>query len=181
MKKHDRVSPAFLEVDFHSTVKIPAAKTREIQKWLNLASPVVERLIKNRILPGFKGHLVYVSLMICGDSRMKKLNSQYRNKDLVTDVLSFPSQENLRSQKKIIQHEIFLGDLAICHSRIQKQAREFSIGYMDEFIHLFFHGLIHLMGFDHELSKTEEKLMQKWEKKALAEFSKIKKGSSKAP
>ncbi len=172
MKKHQ-----FLNVDFHSTVKLSAATQKELILWLNWASPVVERLIKNKILPGFKGKTVSVSLLICGDARIKKLNSDYRNKNKVTDVLSFPSIENLREQSKFIDSDLFLGDLAICHPQTLRQSKEFSIGYLDEFIHLFFHGLLHLMGFDHEISKKEEKLMQDWEQKALAEFSQIKKGS----
>jgi probable rRNA maturation factor len=60
---------------------------------------------------------------------------------------------------------------------VRQQAKQFNISYMDEFIHLFFHGLIHLMGYDHEISEEEERLMQLWEKLALDNFSKKKKGA----
>jgi probable rRNA maturation factor len=49
---------------------------------------------------------------------------------------------------------------------------------MDEFIHLFFHGVIHLMGFDHEISLKEEKIMEAWEEVALKKFGDLKRKSS---
>jgi probable rRNA maturation factor len=76
---------------------------------------------------------------------------------------------------ELLSPEIFLGDLAICHRKIIEQARDFDITYWDEFIHLVIHGMIHLMGYDHEISPTEERIMQEWENVSLNLFSKIKK------
>lgn len=173
MKKH------FLNVDFDSSIKLTPAEKKKLELWLSWASPVVETLLlKQDIIPKLKGvKCLRVSLLLCGEAKIKKLNSEYRQKDYVTDVLSFPSSENLRKSLKdaeIFDGEIFVGDLAICHQKTKKQAKEFGITYMDEFIHLFFHGLIHLMGYDHEISLKEEKLMEEWEKKALDLFSKTK-------
>ncbi len=173
MKKH------FLLVDFDSAVKLTPAEKKKIDLWLSWASPVVESLIlKKELIPKLKGvKSLRVSLLLCGETKIRKLNREYRQKDYATDVLSFPSSENLRKSLKdaeIFNGEIFVGDLAICHQKTQKQAREFKISYMDEFIHLFFHGLIHLVGYDHEISSKEETLMEEWEKKALDLFSKVK-------
>jgi probable rRNA maturation factor len=97
----------------------------------------------------------------------------------VTDVLSFATYENLR--KKTVQEDrLFLGDLAICHTQTKRQAAKFGISYFDEFIHLFFHGVIHLMGYDHEISMNEERMMQKWEDEALKRFSDYKKRPANA-
>ena len=71
---------------------------------------------------------------------------------------------------------VFLGDLAISVPTARRQAKEFNISVWDEFIHLYFHGLLHLMGYDHDISAIEEKLMQKWEDKALTLLSAKKKG-----
>lgn len=173
MKKH------FLLVDFDSAVKLEPLEKKKIDLWLSWASPVVESLLlKKGIIPKLKGvKSLRVSLLLCGEAKIRKLNRDYRQKDYVTDVLSFPSSENLRKSLKdaeIFDGELFVGDLAICHQKTKKQAREFSISYMDEFIHLFFHGLIHLIGYDHEISLKEEKLMEEWEKVALDLFSKTK-------
>jgi probable rRNA maturation factor len=177
MKKHP-----FMQPEFHSSVKLSKAQEFKISKWLAMAGLVMEKLIRdeNILHPSWTKEVtsIRVSILLCGEAKIKKLNSDYRNKDKVTDVLSFPSYENLRKTKpksELIGSELFLGDLAICHQRVNKQAREFSISYWDEFIHLFMHGMIHLMGYDHELSVKEEKEMEGWENQALNLFSKIKK------
>ncbi|MGE3611846.1 MAG: rRNA maturation RNase YbeY [Bacteriovoracaceae bacterium] len=170
MKKHP-----FLQVDFVSTVKLSKSEQAKIAKWLNIASEVMEKLVERKIIKS-KVSQMSVSLLICGDAKIKQINKEFRQKDKVTDVLSFPSLDNLRNSH-LKTHEIFLGDLAICHGATKRQAKEFSISYFDEFIHLFFHGVIHLLGYDHEISEKEEKLMQKWEDLALKLFSEIKKGA----
>ena len=168
MKKHP-----FLQVDYHSTVKFSPSEERQIKKCLQLAGEVVHDLFKKKIIPASVKKLE-VSLLICGDARIRELNREYRLKDKVTDVLSFPAHEDLR--KRIFKGDVlFLGDLAICHPQTRRQAKQFNITYWDEFIHLFFHGLIHLLGYDHEISMEEEELMEGWEQEALKTFSKIKK------
>lgn len=171
MKKHP-----FLNVDYQSKVKFTPSEQRQLDKWLYLAGDVLQDLFKKKIIPTKKVKQLHVSLLICGDARIRELNREHRNKDKVTDVLSFPANEDMRSS--IYGHsELFLGDLAICHPQTKRQAKKFKIRYMDEFIHLFFHGVIHLMGYDHEISEKEEKVMEEWEQKALKKFSDIKKGS----
>lgn len=177
MKKH-----SFIQVDFHPTVKLTKSEEAKISKWLEMASQVMEQMIKkkNLIHPSWlKNTTAFkVSVLLCGEDKIKKLNRDYRNKDKVTDVLSFPTFESLRQPKTSNDFTgslILLGDLAICHQRTNKQAKEFEISYFDEFIHLFIHGTIHLMGYDHEVSPKEEELMEDWENQALNLFSKIKK------
>lgn len=171
MKKH-----LSLRIDENVTVKFSPKERKQMKLWLGWTSEVLQQLFKEGLLAKDpKLDAVHVSLLVCGDARIRELNREHRQKDKVTDVLSFPAQENLRSGKAKIQGELFLGDLAICHPQTKRQAKEFAIGYWDEFIHLFFHGLLHLVGYDHELSRKEEKLMQKWEDRALELFSEIKK------
>ena len=147
-----------------------------------MASLVIEELIKKHkiIHPTWTKDAVAfkISVLLCGEAKIKKLNCDYRNKDKVTDVLSFPTFENLRQPKSKNDFTgtlILLGDLAICHQKIIKQAKAFDISYLDEFIHLFLHGALHLMGYDHEKSAQEEKVMEEWENKALNLFTKTKK------
>lgn len=176
MKKH-----SFIQVDFQSAVKLAPKDLTKMSKWLNMASDVMEQLVKKEEMIHAswlkKSDAIRVSVLLCGEAKIKKLNREYRGKDYVTDVLSFPTHESLRTTRPkdiFPAPEIFLGDLAICHQKAIKQAKEFDITYWDEFIHLYMHGLIHLMGYDHEISSKEEKLMQKWEKEALDLFSKLK-------
>ncbi|HXH75826.1 MAG TPA: rRNA maturation RNase YbeY [Bacteriovoracaceae bacterium] len=164
MKKHP-----FLQVEYQSTVKLSPADEQKLKLWLSHASQVAEKLASEGLTPK-KITSLKVSLLICGDTRIKVLNRDHRNKDKVTDVLSFPSNEPFVFGP-------FLGDMAICMPQAKRQAKEFKIGIWDEFIHLFFHGLLHLIGYDHEISLAEEKKMQKWEDRALELFSKKRKGA----
>lgn len=170
MKKHP-----FLVVEWQATVKFSEAERRKLNRWLDLAGLALAQLQKEGVVPGTITNYS-VSLLICGDKRIQDLNRDHRGKDMVTDVLSFPAADGLRKNKKL-QGPVFLGDLAICLPQARRQAREFKIDLWDEFIHLFFHGLLHLMGYDHELSAKDEKLMQAWEDRALTIFSHKKKGS----
>jgi len=171
MKKHH-----FLQLDYHSTVRLTAPELKKVSLWLNYAGDVLSYLFDQKIVSIQKPKTLHISLMICGDEKIRKINREFRHKDKVTDVLSFPAHENLR-KSKMKQDVLFLGDLAICHQQTKRQAKEFNISYYDEFIHLFFHGVIHLLGYDHEVSLKEEKLMEKWENLALEKFSEIKKGA----
>lgn len=109
---------------------------------------------------------VNLGMTLCGKAKIKSLNREYRQKDYVTDVLSFPVYENLRPDKKVKEKSLShmeLGDLVICREKALSQSKEFEITYEQEVIHLAVHGFLHLLGFDHELSLKEEKIMEKEE------------------
>ena len=117
-----------------------------------------------------------LSLHLCADSKMKSLNSKYRKINKTTDVLSFPLHLDLyKSKKKMFFAVDHLGDIFISYPRVKLQAKDFLITVEDEFYHLAAHGLLHLLGFDHERSMLEEKLMKEEEKKILRKISKLKK------
>lgn len=94
-----------------------------------------------------------ISLLICGDSQIKELNKEYREKDYATDVLSFPMADNPYDEGGM------LGDIVISLDTAKKQAQEADIALEREISFLFIHGLLHLMGFDHELGEAEEEEM----------------------
>ncbi len=109
-----------------------------------------------------------LSVHECDEDKICQLNQQYRGKNKKTDVLSFPIHENLRANSiKESGDIIHLGDIYICKEVALEQSSRFELSYEEEFIHLFFHGFLHLCGFDHELSPSEEKLMQKHETQLL--------------
>lgn len=121
---------------------------------------------------------IMINLNLVGDDYIMELNREYRNKPKITDVLSFPLQENLRAGEfDDFLPEIELGDLFVCHSVCQNQAIEFSLTYIEEFVHLVTHGFLHLCGYDHEVSEEEEKLQEKFEKEILEKYSQLKKGA----
>ena len=80
-----------------------------------------------------------VTVAIVSDARVRALNRQYRRKDKVTDVLSFPSGERG-----------YLGDVVIAAGVAARQAREAGHTLATELRVLALHGLLHLLGYDHE-------------------------------
>jgi len=172
----------FLEYDLKSSVSLSSAEKKKLVDYLRLSSLVFEHLQRKGHLPK-KLKKIQLSILICGDKKIKSLNLHFRQKNKVTDVLSFPSHENLRESDNYPVYQdntLFLGDLAICFPQAKRQAKKFNIGIWDEFIHLFFHGSLHLLGFDHEISQEEEVIMQKLEDWCLELFSK-KKGARSSP
>ena len=97
----------------------------------------------------------------CRTNEVKELNRQYRGKDKDTDVLSFPLFENLEELTEAVP--AILGDIYISIDQAQIQAKEFDIDLSSELIHLIIHGFFHLIGYDHERSSEEEKLMSELE------------------
>jgi len=109
-----------------------------------------------------------IELSLVHEKVIQEINSEHRDKNKVTDVLSFPAQDSIRhGEFEILNSELVLGDIVICHEVCSHQASEHGISYKDEFIHLFVHSLVHLYGYDHELSPEEEVIMEEKEKLIL--------------
>ncbi|KAM0896779.1 hypothetical protein ACQ4PT_022993 [Festuca glaucescens] len=105
---------------------------------------------------------VEVSLLLCDDGFIRKLNKEWRDEDHATDVLSM-SQHIPGLDIPILQ----LGDLVISVETARRQAEERGHTLLDEMRILTVHGLLHLLGFDHELSKEAEEEMEKEEEQIL--------------
>lgn len=139
-----------------------------------LQTVLAKNLTKNPHFAGVKD--VSMTMTLCGKTKIRTLNKQYRQKDYVTDVLSFPIYDNLRPDKKPRGRNLSqmdLGDLVICKEKALSQAREFEITYEQEVVHLAVHGFLHLIGFDHEISVKEEKIMEAHESELVGQVYKI--------
>lgn len=100
---------------------------------------------------------VELSLVICSNQKIRALNKQYRKKDKTTDVLSFPLYNSIKELKKLSYAD--LGDIYIALPVTKRQARELNLPLENEIIFLLIHGLLHLIGYDHERSLKDEKIM----------------------
>lgn len=89
-----------------------------------------------------------LSLLVVGERRMRELNLKHRGVGAVTDVLSFPLWVSRRDFPA--KGEFPLGDIVICAPRAQAQAKEAGHSLTREVRFLLAHGLVHLMGYDHE-------------------------------
>ncbi len=94
-----------------------------------------------------------VSIVIGNDRLLHRLNLEYRQMDVPTDVLSFPSGEVDPDTSSL-----YLGDVVISLPRAQEQASAEGHLLAEELQLLVVHGILHLLGFDHEESKDKKKM-----------------------
>lgn len=100
-----------------------------------------------------------VSLTFCDNKHIKELNSEYRNKDSATDVLSFPMYDFLHGDTPTDGGTAELGDIVISLERAAEQAESFGHSMKREVAFLTVHSVLHLLGYDHEVSDEDEKVM----------------------
>ncbi|MBP2638128.1 MAG: ybeY [Firmicutes bacterium] len=110
-----------------------------------------------------------VSVVLADDEYIHKLNRQYRNKDVPTDVLSFAmndqsaddAEPDIADTPEDI--EILLGDIVISLETAARQAVEFGHSLERELAYLTIHGMLHLLGYDHECEEDKTEMRQEEE------------------
>ncbi|QKF82445.1 rRNA maturation RNase YbeY [Halarcobacter ebronensis] len=100
-----------------------------------------------------------IELLVVNNETIKELNKEYRNIDKATDVLSFPLEFEMENMP--------LGSIVISIDFVEEKAKEYGHTFDDELKLLFIHGLLHLLGFDHEVDngehrEEEERLIEKY-------------------
>ncbi len=113
--------------------------------------------IYNKNNETFKNNTIYCTLLLSGSKEIKKLNFKFRKKNKSTDVLSFPFYKkkelnNILKKEK----EVYLGDMIINLSKIRNKKN--IVNFKSEFNILWVHGLVHLLGYDHEREKDFKKM-----------------------
>jgi probable rRNA maturation factor len=103
---------------------------------------------------------------------MAQLNNAYRGVKKSTDVLSFETGISIHGRKV----NDILGDIVINVQRAELQAREYGTGFYDEISRLLIHGILHLLGYNHETSNYQARKMRKKEEEI---FNAIKKMDTK--
>lgn len=102
-----------------------------------------------------------LSILLVNDTRMAGLNATYRNKNKPTNVLSFPMMNEDTPPDEL------LGDIVISLETSAREAKEKNITLHRRLNELLVHGFVHLIGYDHELSDEEARIMEEIEQKML--------------
>ncbi len=143
--------------------------TNETNEKVNssIFKPIFERLLKTlseRISEILNERNGKISLIIVDDEKIHKINKEYRGFDKPTDVISF---EYMKDASAIHGgNNIVVGDIFISLDTAKKQAKDHDHPLQKELGILFGHGLLHVLGFDHNDDEEEEE-MEKWAKKIL--------------
>lgn len=106
-----------------------------------------------------------LAIRIVEEDEAQRFNREYRNKDYATNVLSFPAELPEGLPENIKQSQ--LGDLLLCAPVVAREAVEQQRTEVDHWAHLVVHGVLHLLGYDHE-EPDEAKAMESREIEILA-------------
>ena len=137
-------------------VKIPTGLRMLIRRCCNAVLKMEE----------FQGS-VEVSVTLVNNAQIKELNSIYRNKDRVTDVLSFPMGENGKYDVDPTNGAKILGDIVISMETAIEQADRFGHSLQREVGYLTAHSMLHLLGYDHEDNGLQRLRMREKEEKVM--------------
>ena len=140
-----------LKVDFQKACAEKTPSMEEFEKWIQSTGKTIKYLKKKAV----------VNIRAVGEKEMLYLNSTFRKKAAITNVLSFPAD-----LPKEIELNL-LGDIAICAPVVQKEATKLGKLENAHWAHLTVHGMLHLIGYDH-ISEKESVKMESIEISVLA-------------
>ena len=103
-----------------------------------------------------------VCVRVVDEAEIRELNATYRHKDAATNVLSFPADVDLPEAR-------IWGDVVICAPVVSREAAEQGKAYADHFAHMVVHGVLHLLGYDHDTA-AEADVMERLEIEILDRF-----------
>ncbi len=106
-----------------------------------------------------------VCIGLVGDTRMRRLNRTYRNQDRTTDVLAFAYREARTGVSPL------LGDVVISVPTARRQAKALGHSLDEEVLRLLIHGVLHLVGYDHERSQWQARRMRRKETECFETFT----------
>ena len=137
-----------MEIAIKNNQRLIKANSRAVERVLNKALSHLASKGRDTLISGEQvlEHLE-VSVLFVNDAGMRKLNHLYRGIDSTTDVLSFPLQAN---EGRPFTSQLLLGDIVISLPQAKRQADEYGAGFDRELARLLIHGLLHLLGHDHE-------------------------------
>lgn len=113
-----------------------------------------------------------VELLFVDEEEIRRLNRELRQTDKVTDVLSFPTLDNIKGKalkKKDYrfdldeENNLLIGSIAICEKRAREQAEEYGHSLSRELHYLTVHGIMHCLGYDHMTDEDKQEMREKEE------------------
>jgi probable rRNA maturation factor len=152
-------SPAATRVDLQLDVE-PGVQVDVDQSVL---ATLVDSLVERHLPPGEYA----LGLHLVSDDSIRELNSEHRDKDMHTDVLSFPLHDPSGMRFVLPPGQpINLGDVVVSYPRMLEQARDYGHSTARELGYLVAHGVLHVLGFDHQ-HDAERRRMRQAEEEAL--------------
>jgi probable rRNA maturation factor len=134
---------------------------------------LVERAVAAVLAAEGVAGAIELSVMVADDAELHRLNREYRGVDSPTDVLSFADEEPEEGAPGFIRPPgtpRYLGDLAISYERVVSQAAEYAHSRERELAFLTVHGVLHLLGYDHERGPADAAAMREREEAVMQQL-----------
>jgi probable rRNA maturation factor len=132
------------------------------QQRIEIALPRVRQAI-NSVLKLLDSSDSEISVLFVNDEEITEINRQYLNRNRPTNVIAFPMREG--DFGEINPH--ILGDIIISVDTALRDADKEDLSFDDEIMYLIIHGLLHLLGYDHEKSQEDAKIMKEKEREVF--------------
>ena len=113
-----------------------------------------------------------IEFVFVDEEEIRRLNRELRNTDKVTDVLSFPSLDDIKGENLYAEDfpyeideegNLMIGSVAVCVKRAQEQAEEYGHSFERELHYLLVHGIMHCLGYDHMTDEEKAEMREKEE------------------
>lgn len=138
------------------TISTEGKENRNITFFLKKAA---KEVIKNLPASTKTTRKVRLSLLFASKKHMRELNLFFRGVDSPTNVLSFPFFDKRKLLDERRKREgIYIGDIAICNEVAKREAEKNGKNVFHHIMHLFIHGVLHLLGYDHKTKKSAEQM-----------------------
>ena len=110
-----------------------------------------KNIILNSCLKNYKYKTVSFDIVLVDNEEIHRINKEYRKKDSPTDVITFAIfADSEETEKFIFDGEINLGEIIISLDKIETQAKENNLTFIEELYYIIAHGILHLLGYDHQ-------------------------------
>lgn len=150
------------------TVEINGIKKRsEAARIRRFSSAAFRKLISKSHFSFLNKKQILFSLVV-SDRESARLNARYRKRHQSTNVLSFPLYPDLAALKRERATTLELGDIVISPRVVKKEAEKAGVDFYSQFCWMTLHGILHVLGLDHERGKAERELMERLEAEILS-------------
>lgn len=115
---------------------------------------------------------IYISILLTNNETIANLNYEFRQKNYPTNILSFPYLEEIEIKNLMLNtlnlKDVCLGELIIAWEKVLEESIDQQIHFIDHYCHLMIHGVLHLLGYDHENNEYEARKMENLEIEILS-------------
>lgn len=145
-----------LQVDYSKQVDCPISRAFVIR--------ILEETLEASGYDFLREKTVSVNVAFVSPEEIQKLNNTYRQKNKVTDVLSFPEYNGKNDIINEASENIFLGEIVLCYDYVVQASKEDKVSLEQELSYILSHGLLHLLGFDHseEMFAMQDQVSEKY-------------------